>query len=133
MRDTIGGRPPSLAPRSIFASGQARSPSCLGLTRRHRGKKHPRPNFSQKSTSRRNQRVNDIGRMVYSVFLLLLQIKLRTHEVRCERRYEVTKHILSLRMNELVARGYTTTNDDSVVICSGFFIVTQGKYTYTDF
>ena len=28
-------------------------------------KKHPRPNFSQKSTSQRNQRVNDIGRMVY--------------------------------------------------------------------
>ena len=56
-----------------------------------------------------------------------------SHTRRCERRYEVTKHILSLRMNELVARVYTTTNDDSVVICGGFFIVTQGKYTYTDF
>ena len=30
------------------------------LTGRHRGKKHPRPNFSQKSTSQRIQRVNDM-------------------------------------------------------------------------
>ena len=37
------------------------------LTGRHREKKHPRPCFSQKSTSQRIQRVNDIGRMVYFI------------------------------------------------------------------
>ena len=41
--------------------------SWLGLTRRHREKKHPRPCFSQQSTSQRNPRVNDIGNMVYCV------------------------------------------------------------------
>ena len=54
---------------SIFGAEQRISEplSALAvLTGRHRGKKHPRPNFSQKSTSQRIQRVNDIGRMVYS-------------------------------------------------------------------
>ena len=53
---------------SIFGAEQRISEplSALAvLTGRHRGKKHPRPNFSQKSTSQRIQRVNDIGRMVY--------------------------------------------------------------------
>ena len=36
------------------------------LTGRHREKKHPRPCFSQKSMSQRNQRVNDIGKVVYN-------------------------------------------------------------------
>jgi len=38
MRDTIRGRPLCLAPSSILASGPARSPFWLGLTRRHRNK-----------------------------------------------------------------------------------------------
>ena len=39
MRDTSRGRPPCLAPSSIFASGPARSPFWLGLTSRNRKKK----------------------------------------------------------------------------------------------
>ena len=68
MRDIFGGRPPSLAPSSIFASGQARSPSWRGLTRRHREKKHAWPCYSQQSTSKRNQRVNDRYRE-YGLFI----------------------------------------------------------------
>ena len=52
--------------RTRIVSRSARSPSCLGLTRRHREEKHPRPNFSQKSTSQRNQRVNDILALGYT-------------------------------------------------------------------
>ena len=61
MRDAIRGRPPCLAPSSIFASGPARSPFWLGLTRRHR-KKNMRD--TKYITTDRNQirpRVNDIG------------------------------------------------------------------------
>ena len=55
---------------SIFGAEQCISEplSALAvLTGRHREKKHPRPNFSQQSTSQRNQRVND-GRMVYLIY-----------------------------------------------------------------
>ena len=48
---------------SIFGAEQRISEplSALAvLTGRHREKKHPRPCFSQKSTSQRNQRVNDM-------------------------------------------------------------------------
>ena len=54
MRDTIGGRPPSLAPSSIFASGQARrhDGACLGAI----GEKNTRDPILVKS-----QRVNEIN------------------------------------------------------------------------
>ena len=59
---------------SIFGAEQRISEplSALAvLTGRHRENEHPRPNFSQKSTSQRNQRVNDIGQEVYTSCTLI--------------------------------------------------------------
>jgi len=48
-------RPPSLAPNSVLVSRSARSPSCLGLTRRHREEKTRDPILVK------SQRVSEIN------------------------------------------------------------------------
>jgi len=53
---------------SMFGAKQRISEPLSALavhTGRYREIKHPRPNFSQNSTSQRNQRVNDIGQWSY--------------------------------------------------------------------
>ena len=61
MRDAIRGRPPCLAPSSIFASGPARSPFWLGLTRRHRKKNMRDPKYITTDRNQIRPRVNDTG------------------------------------------------------------------------
>ena len=72
MRDTIRGRPLCLAPSSIFASGPARSPFWLGLTR-HRKKNTRDPKYITTDQNRVRPGVNDIGGMVYWSHLVEIQ------------------------------------------------------------
>ena len=66
---------------SMFGAKQRISEPLSALavhTGRYREIKHPRPNFSQNSTSQRNQRVNDIGqwsnRLSYMEYLIVYDI-----------------------------------------------------------